>query len=246
MPTADNSEWDDVLGVTCDFESKCMWQWDENLVDGFQVVSGVNLTESNRTGMMPGPSVDGSLKADGHFLHLRITANTTQRILTSPTFSSTREPCSLNVLMHQSYMTYGTIKIVIMSQDLPFVPAEIMGNNENKWLMHHFQIGRVSSDFNILFEVTPKLNGQSRGHVSIDNMRLSNCFPEGAVSEKCNAQQIKCTNNKQAVCIRQNRICDIDKDCDQGEDETFNCGKYSKIPKLQHKFLFFSTQSYST
>lgn len=229
---SDNSGWDDVLGVTCDFESNCMWEWDESLLDGFHVVSGVNLTESNRTGMMPGPSVDGSNNAGGHFLLLRITPNTTQRILTSPEFSQTRENCYLEVLLHESNMAHGSIKIVIVPQDQPdasWVPTEIMGDNLNKWSIYTFKIGRVSKDFKILFEVSPKLGHHSRGHLAIDNMRLISCFPEGAISEKCNAQQVKCTNNKIAVCIKSNRICDIDKDCDQVEDENLNCGKFLRI-----------------
>lgn len=56
---------EDVLGVTCNFETKCAWEWDEIVVDGFQVVTGANLTESNRTGMMPGPSADMKNDANG-------------------------------------------------------------------------------------------------------------------------------------------------------------------------------------
>lgn len=228
MPQQDNSEWDDVLGVTCDFETKCMWTWNETITDGFQVVSGINLTESNRTGMMPGPSIDGHNNAQGHFLHLRITPETTQRILRSPIFSTTREMCQLEVLMHESHMSHGSIKVVVDPKDSPknpWISAEIGGDNQNKWQRHAFKIGRVSKDFQILFEVVPMLEGHSRGHVSIDNLRLVSCFPEGAISEKCSLQQVKCHANKMAVCIRRNRICDIDIDCDQKEDETLNCDK---------------------
>lgn len=238
MPMADKSQWDDILGVTCDFETNCMWTWDETLVDGFHVVSGHNLTESNRTGMMPGPSVDGSNNAGGNFLLLRITPNTTTRTLTSPDFSQTRENCYLEVFLHESNMAYGSIKIVIVPLDQPdasWVPTEIMGDNLNKWGLYTFKIGRVSKDFKILLEVTPKLGPLQRGHLAIDNLRLVHCFPEGAISEKCNAQQVRCTYNKLAVCIKSNRICDIDKDCDNAEDENLNCGKiiffnFLKIP----------------
>lgn len=219
-----------MLGVTCDFESKCMWDWDESLIDGFQVVSGINLTESNRTGIMPGPAVDGTNDAAGHFLHLRFTQNTTTRELRSPVFSQTREQCYLEALIHQSYMSHGSIKIVIVPEELPesqWVPVEIAGDSLNKWQLHYFKIGRVSKDFRILFEVVPNLHltGQTRGHVAIDNLQLQACFPEGAESKNCNAKQVRCTASKIPVCIKWDRVCDIDVDCDNKEDENLNCGK---------------------
>lgn len=245
-PQADVSEWDDVLGVTCDFEQKCMWEWDESLVDGFQVVSGINLTESNRTGLMPGPVVDGSLSAAGHFLHLRFTQDTTQRELRSPIFSQTRDNCHLEVLMHQGYMHFGSIKIVIVPEDQPesqWVPAEIRGDNLNQWQLHPFRIGRVSKDFRILFEVVPHLEGQNRGHLAIDNLRLVQCFPEGAESKNCVQQQVRCTSNKLPVCIKRDRICDIDADCDNKEDENLNCGEFNiSLPGANHfQFIFLSS-----
>lgn len=221
-----------MLGVTCDFETKCMWTYDQTIENGFQVVSGINLTESNRTGMMPGPSIDGQNDALGHFLHLRITQDTTQLSLTSPVFSTTRENCYLEVLLHESEMSYGSVKIVIVPQDSPqssWVPAEIAGDNLNRWQLHTFKIGRVSKDFQIELEVFPNgknwTDGQTRGHISIDNLRLVHCFPEGAVTGKCSPQQVRCTSNKIPVCIRLDRICDIDVDCDLQEDELLNCDK---------------------
>ena len=56
---------EDVLGVKCTFEIQCAWTWNESYVDGFQVVTGANLTNSNRTGMMPGPSADSENNAFG-------------------------------------------------------------------------------------------------------------------------------------------------------------------------------------
>lgn len=227
-PLADGSEWDDHLGVTCDFESKCQWEWDENLSDGFKIVSGINLTESNRTGLMPGPAIDGSHDAAGHFLHLRFTQNTTQRELRSPVFSQTRDNCYMDVLMHQSNMHHGSIKIVIVPEDNPasqWVPAEIRGDNGNQWQLHPFKIGRVSKDFRILFEVVPNLKIANRGHLAIDNLRLVQCFPESLDTRNCLHNQLRCEANKQPVCIKRDRICDIDVDCDNKEDESLNCGK---------------------
>lgn len=56
---------EDVLGVQCNFETACAWTWNEDVVDGFQTVTGANLTASNRTGMMPGPAADMHSDANG-------------------------------------------------------------------------------------------------------------------------------------------------------------------------------------
>lgn len=65
---------EDVLGVKCNFEIACAWTWDDKYLDGFQVVTGANLTESNRTGMMPGPAADS--KSDANGKHYIISVNT--------------------------------------------------------------------------------------------------------------------------------------------------------------------------
>lgn len=57
---------EDVLGVKCNFETACAWMWDESVLDGFQTVTGANLTESNRTGIMPGPPADSRNDANGN------------------------------------------------------------------------------------------------------------------------------------------------------------------------------------
>lgn len=95
--------------------------------------------------MTPGPQADHNKDANGHFLHVRLTPETTTRILKSPVFSSTREKCYLEAFLHQSSMLKGSIKIVIEpvgSRDNSWVPAEIMGDDLRKWRFHTFEIDR--------------------------------------------------------------------------------------------------------
>ncbi|XP_055704589.1 tyrosine-protein kinase receptor [Phlebotomus papatasi] len=223
------SEIDDVLGVKCSFETKCNWEWNETIVDGFQVVTGANLTDTNRTGIMPGPPADALNDASGHFLHLRLTPETTQRIMRSPVFSTTRENCFLEMFIHQSSMTLGSIRIVIepvKTQESSWVISEIAGNDQRRWELNRFRIDRVSKDFRIVFEVVPNgLGGRSRGHVSIDNLRMVNCFAENPNGGNCSLNQVKCNSNKVSVCIDFQGICDISAECDEGEDENLNCDK---------------------
>uniref|UniRef100_A0A182QVV8 Tyrosine-protein kinase receptor n=1 Tax=Anopheles farauti TaxID=69004 RepID=A0A182QVV8_9DIPT len=223
------SEMDEILGMKCNFETECAWTWDENDQHGFQVVTGMNLTESNRTGLMPGPGADPAHNANGHFLHLRLTQDSQPQILTSPVFGATKENCYLEVFTHQSAMHHGSIRIVIETignQESSWVPAEIMGNDLRRWSLNTFRIDRISKDFKVLFEVVPnKLGGQARGHVSIDNLRMVQCFPDAISTNNCSSSQVQCTASKVPVCIKTPRICDITVDCDESEDETLNCDK---------------------
>lgn len=86
---------------------------------------------------------------------------------------------------------------------------------------------RVTFDFRILFEIVPNgLNGALRGHVSIDNLKMRNCFADSPRKDSCSLLQIKCNQSKIPVCIENARICDLAQDCDDMEDENLNCGEY--------------------
>lgn len=166
---------------------------------------------------------------------MRLTPTSTQRTLRSPEFSTTKENCKLEVFVHQSGMSMGQLRIVIEPSNSyeslsasSWVPVEVNGNDFRRWDRMLFPIGRVSQDFHILFEVVPKgLRGQQRGHVSIDNLSLRNCFPEGSSrGGTCYMTDVRCQTNKVDVCIKTPQICDIQVDCDEKDDELLNCGEY--------------------
>ncbi|XP_075168825.1 anaplastic lymphoma kinase [Haematobia irritans] len=223
-----NSDIEDLLGVRCTFETPCAWKWTENLSDGFHIMSGIEVSKKNMTGLYPGPTADSNDDANGHFLYARLSPTTVQINLTSPQFSTTMEKCVLEVVMHQSGMSHGLSRVVVEllhSQENSWVPAEIVGDNYRQWSKKSFRLGRISRDFRLVFEIVPKLLEGQKAHVAIDNLRMVNCFPEGTKSEKCSTSQVKCMNNKRPVCIPLPRICDITRDCDNAEDELLNCEK---------------------
>jgi Low-density lipoprotein receptor domain class A len=92
--------------------------------------------------------------------------------------------------------------------------------------LHFFyNLFSVSKDFRILFEIVPNnLSGALRGHVSIDNLKMRNCFAESPRKDACSMSQIKCNESRIAVCIENSRVCDLVDDCDDAEDEKLNCG----------------------
>ncbi|KAL9915872.1 anaplastic lymphoma kinase isoform 1-T8 [Glossina fuscipes fuscipes] len=219
---------EDLLGVKCNFETPCAWKWTENLPDGFHIMSGIEVTKKNMTGLYPGPLADSVDDANGHFLYARLLPTTMQINLTSPQFSTTMEKCFLEIYIHQSGMSHGLFSVVVEplhSQENPWVPAEIVGDNYRQWSRKFFKLGRITRDFRIVFEIVPKLMEGQKAHVAIDNLRMVNCFPEGTKSDKCGTSQVKCMMNKVPVCIPLPRICDITKDCDDAEDELLNCDK---------------------
>lgn len=59
----DTPETEDVLGVKCTFENECNWTWNETLDDGFKVVTGSNLSNSN----LIGPTVDTMHDTNGKY-----------------------------------------------------------------------------------------------------------------------------------------------------------------------------------
>lgn len=130
----------------------------------------------------------------------------------------------------------GSLRIIIEPLNMydspaasSWVPAEYGGNDYRHWEQFQFAIGRVSQDFRILFEVVPRgLRPQQRGHVSIDDLNLKNCFPEGTRSGTCSVTDVRCQMNKVDVCIKRPQVCDINVDCDEKKDELLNCGELFK------------------
>lgn len=56
---------EDKLGLKCTFDNECAWTWNTSNSDAFHIVTGANLTETNITGMMPGPAADAKDDANG-------------------------------------------------------------------------------------------------------------------------------------------------------------------------------------
>jgi len=85
-------------------------------------------------------------------------------------------------------------------------------------------------DFRILFEIVPLMaTGVLRGHVSIDNIKMRNCFADAPRKDSCDSTQVKCTESRMSVCIENARICDLVEDCDESEDESLNCGEFCRL-----------------
>ncbi|KAF6214835.1 hypothetical protein GE061_009578 [Apolygus lucorum] len=114
----------------------------------------------------------------------------------------------------------GNIKVVIEtgSNKTQWVFHEILGNDHNRWENETVNIGS-QAEFTILLVVTP---GRKQPlHVALDNITLANCFQDQQL--ECQAGQFQCANN--SACISYDNVCDIEKDCPDGEDEEQDCDK---------------------
>lgn len=229
---------EESVGVRCNFESACLWTWDINANNTFRVMTLKNLSDAKIVGLLPEPVDDHRTYVinRGHFLHLRMLPTSSIHTLISPTFAGTKEGCHLEMFVHQNGNRNGIFRIVIEPVHTAevttsaWVPIERTGNDLRKWDEMSFPIGRVSQPFRILLEVVPKgLRTHQRAYVSIDNLRLRGCFEQNtsvaAVNGKCLFGDMMCRANDVEVCINTRQQCDINVDCDKGEDENNNCGE---------------------
>lgn len=132
----------------------------------------------------------------------------------------------------------GSLRVVIEPIELDdkkggplsssWVPGEQRGNDRIHWEPYVFPIGKISTPFHILLEVVPPRGyyAQHRGHVSIDNLILKNCFRDDVHGGTCSISDVRCTREGKDICIKTGSICDINNDCDDKSDENLNCGMY--------------------
>lgn len=76
-------------------------------------------------------------------------------------------------------------------------------------------------------EILPTQPPAKGAVVAFDNIKLKQCFPESDSMNACTSHQFRCSQTN--TCINNTRVCDITEDCQNGDDETQNCGKLKLI-----------------
>ncbi|XP_024082782.1 leukocyte tyrosine kinase receptor isoform X3 [Cimex lectularius] len=217
-----------VSGTFCDFEKACSWKPEP----GFKVVTGQEVNNSwiPGDGQLGGPFSDADNNTHGHFLYLLVkkpSTTTKEYHITSPEYPRTADKCHLSLWIHMSNMIGGNLKVVLVnSNKTSWFDKEKYGNNNNSWENHSFNIGRITQPFTIILVVTHTQRNRYPLHVAIDNIRLLDCFPEEhSTPKECSpVSQFQCYNN---ACIEATRVCNIELDCPNGEDEEQDC---SEVP----------------
>ncbi|XP_053974206.1 ALK tyrosine kinase receptor isoform X2 [Hylaeus volcanicus] len=192
----------------CDFEKTCDWSWNQTL--GFR-----RIMPSGRNKLAP--KTDASNSERGHFLWFNGRGNAQ---MWSTTIPRTGSLCVLELSMYQVKMSDGIITLVIITNNTSSVAARKAGNNNATWETTRFNLGAISQPHQLLIEMSAPHPNSS---IAIDNIRLIDCFPElTPVGAACTEDMFRCNNGS---CLNRTRICDLTKDCADGEDEALDCDK---------------------
>ncbi|XP_076366752.1 leukocyte tyrosine kinase receptor-like isoform X2 [Tachypleus tridentatus] len=119
-------------------------------------------------------------------------------------------------------MDKGTIKILIRSEtNITSMADHFSGNSDNRWENYKKIMGRIRKPFQIIIEIEE--GSQFPSHVAMDNLQLKHCVRETYIP--CEPNHFQCQSTS---CIDRNKVCDIQRDCPEGEDEEQSC---DEIPK---------------
>ncbi|KAK9299944.1 hypothetical protein QLX08_007170 [Tetragonisca angustula] len=195
----------------CDLEEICDWSWFQNQTTGFNRTAPAALRTKN------GPIVDASNSTEGHFLWF--TGPGKPQIL-SRTIPPTGLHCALELALYQVEMNSGDIELLVITNNTSWVVMEKLGNNRAEWGVTRFTLGSITQPHQLLIEMTVPYSNSS---VAVDDIRLTNCFPESTpVKMVCTEDKYRCKNG---FCLNKDRVCDLTEDCADGEDERDDCDK---------------------
>ncbi|CAK9818713.1 ALK tyrosine kinase receptor [Anthophora plagiata] len=192
----------------CDLEKSCDWFWNQTL--GFKRTTQ---PVENRHG----PTTDASNSENGHFLWFRGGGKAQMWSVAIP---HTGSHCVLQLSLYQVEMSDGAINLLIVTNNTSSIAEEKPGNNHRKWEVTSFKLGAISQPHQLVLEMlVPSTNSS----IGVDNVRLIDCFPElTPVGTACTEDMFLCNNGS---CLNRTRVCDLTKDCADGEDEELECDK---------------------
>lgn len=93
----------------------------------------------------------------------------------------------------------------------------------SRWTVYKRAVGKVSGKFHLILEILLP-NSSSKSVIAVDNIKMTNCYTED--TKNCTSMQYICSETLK--CLNKSKVCDITRDCKNGDDETQNCGEYHK------------------
>ncbi|XP_067121297.1 tyrosine-protein kinase receptor-like isoform X2 [Centruroides vittatus] len=217
--STNNCNFEKITSYDCDFEIPCDWEWHSE--SGFGVATVANFsTPSTLRG-------DADNNPSGHFLYYPMGNGSVTDNITSPWFpNGSLSNCKLELWHHMYNMDEGIIKILVKSNDnITTEVGIISGNNHTTWGKHVQTIRSMSKPIHLVIEIVNPSEGIFPSHVAIDNIRFVHCLPKQLEVAECNSHYYLCPED---VCIYRHQVCDISKDCLNGEDEQEDC---NQIPR---------------
>ncbi|KAG7206284.1 hypothetical protein KM043_003665 [Ampulex compressa] len=192
----------------CDLEKSCDWTWNQTL--GFKRTRAPVRSRH-------GPTTDANMMENGYFLWF---SGRGEAQMWSNAIPPTGSRCHLELALYQVEMRDGAISLVIETNKTSWVATDRTGNNDAAWQTARINIGAISQPHRLFLEILVPYPNSS---VGVDNVRLVDCFPERTpVGAACTEDMFRCNNGS---CLNRTRVCDLTKDCADGEDEEVDCHK---------------------
>ncbi|XP_014612844.1 PREDICTED: ALK tyrosine kinase receptor [Polistes canadensis] len=187
-----------LLHGRCNMDSVCKWYWQ-------------NITSNARNEVINTTGIQGS------YLQFYGVGN---GMIYSEYIPRSGSHCHLTLKLLQKNMKNGVISFIIDTNNQSYVASERSGNNNAVWEFISFNIGAIQQKFRLIMEFLIPYNKSSIG---VDDIRLIDCFPEYSPQVMvCTDDMFRCNNGS---CLNRTRICDLSKDCVDGEDEGPDCDK---------------------
>lgn len=176
-----------------------------------------------------GPPVDHTLGSP-YGWYMYVNSNTGAFDYADLVLQQELKPCSSTCEIEFYYHMLGDTDdlVVYLLQGWPDYSYtnifELYGDKGDRWNRGVVRLGRISSNFRIMFAAERFWFSQD-SDVAIDDVRLTNCEfppvrPDGCVSN----DYFTCDRK---ACILKNRVCDLIDDCGDNSDEK-ECGDYTQ------------------
>ncbi|XP_043247129.1 leukocyte tyrosine kinase receptor-like [Amphibalanus amphitrite] len=213
-----------AAGLLCTFEddTPCVWRWNSTLlrVTGRQAEEMVT---SRPAGQMTATLRDADNRRDGHYLLMSSHRNVTQAQIWSPWYEESGEDCRIEMDICSHTLRRTKIAIVINKEHGdPVYMSWHPKHTSGEWNKFTEKISKIRERFHLIIEMKD-LGGKTPNHIGIDNILLKDCMRETQPTQQpCDFFQ--CYNNK---CLSADDVCNIKRDCHDGEDESEDqgCGK---------------------
>ncbi|XP_078791082.1 MAM and LDL-receptor class A domain-containing protein 1 isoform X3 [Oryzias latipes] len=192
----------------CSFENgTCGW---EDVSSGqYKWARGRNATGS------AGPPVDNTLGTKEGW-YMAVEPHRGEHVSAASLQSPVSRQASSTCTLHFYQNTYGEdaeLRVLLKDASHTTTLWWLSGNHGDVWQHEEVLVGRVPTDFTLLFEASRDFN--QLGHVSIDDVSFSSCaLPEA--QPQCPDGVFTCSNS---VCVDPQQVCDFSDDCGDRSDE---------------------------